>query len=173
MPRYYLVQCGIVKRGRCHEVKYRANTNCVTCSSSTTGLRTTHLLRSILFQALASHATPFSSIERPLSSLFCSHKSDRNQVREQNYLKSSQHAPSSQRKFPLDFSVASDAVSFTCCHVDEQLYTPIRIIYSPVYTDHSEIYGHYFRQSRFLYLQFNIRGFILHVSPSSGRVWIT
>lgn len=36
----------------------RANTNCVTSSSPTTGLRTIHLLRSILFRALPWHAIP-------------------------------------------------------------------------------------------------------------------
>ena len=49
-----------IKRG--HEVlDGRAKTNCVISSSPTPGLRTIHLLRSILFRALPSHAIPADS----------------------------------------------------------------------------------------------------------------
>lgn len=50
------------KRQWSHEVlNGRANINCVISSSPTTGLRTIHLLRSILFRALPSHAIPADS----------------------------------------------------------------------------------------------------------------
>lgn len=56
-----------LKKSWSHEVlNGRANINCVISSSPTTGLRTIHLLRSILFRALPSHAIPADHPERCL-----------------------------------------------------------------------------------------------------------
>lgn len=51
----------VMKKGDHEVLNDRANMNCVTSSSPTTGLRTIHLLRSILFRALPWHAIPAES----------------------------------------------------------------------------------------------------------------
>lgn len=88
-----------------HEVlNGRANMNCVISSSPTTGLRTVHLLRSILFRALPSHAMPADStlcLHLHFNIKFWHELSFKPSTT--NAVMPSQHVPPSQRKFPLDF----------------------------------------------------------------------
>lgn len=88
----------------------RANMNCVTSSPSTTGLRTIHLLlrtihllRSILFRALPSHAIP-TDFTLCLHLCFIIKISPEARFRSRNNIAvtPSQHVPPSQRKLPLD-----------------------------------------------------------------------
>lgn len=78
--------------------------NCVISSSPTTGLRTVHLLRSILFRALPSHAMPADStlcLHLHFNVKFWPQWSFKPSTT--NAVMPSQHVPPSQRKFPLDF----------------------------------------------------------------------
>lgn len=65
--RYFEQNCHVIRSDNNRNTREdevlndRANMNCVTSSSPTTGLRTIHLLRSILFRALPSHAIPAES----------------------------------------------------------------------------------------------------------------
>lgn len=118
-----------IKRG--HEVlNGRAKMNCVISSSPTPGLRTIHLLRSILFRALPSHAIPADSTLclHLRFVLFLTWKFPA-QVRIQTgeQLRPSRrrcvfhHRSGNSHWISCGFSVLlADAVWFTCCHVDDE-----------------------------------------------------
>lgn len=92
----------------------RANSNCVISSSPTPGLRTVHLLRSILFRALPSHAISADSRR-------CLHPRSSTKSR----VPSEPHRGGN----PLWISPRRSAVTqfeFTCCHVADE--TPVIFI---------------------------------------------
>lgn len=104
--------------------------NCVTSSSPTTGLRTIHLLRSILFLALPSHAIPANP-------MLCLHfyfniKWDECQSLSITTL-SCNLCFTKAAEIPCGFScgwtvLVADAVEFTCCHVDDETLLTIKCL---------------------------------------------
>lgn len=107
------------------EVNYRANMYCVSSSSPTTGLRTIHLLRSILFRALPWHAIAPNST-------FCLHLrlilkiglklSFRRSTHTLSYRRSVYNHRSGNSCWILyglsDFALTQ--FKFTCCHIDDE-----------------------------------------------------
>lgn len=123
------------KEPRGHEVlNNRANMNCVISSSPTTGLRTTHLLRSILFRAPTSHAIPADST-------LCLHPHFNIKFGHNSSFRLSTATLSRRRNMfhrrdgnPRWISCGSsvlraDAVEFTCCHVDDETLMVWKSVY--------------------------------------------
>lgn len=101
--------------------------NCVTWSFPTPGLRTIHLLRSILFRALPSHASPATTLHALFTSPLFTFKPPKCQVSHQAQTTLSclsrafHHRSGNSHWISSGFRVLlADAVEFTCCHVDDE-----------------------------------------------------